>query len=207
MIAAAAESYRPTLFPRRGVTDGEIAADGDQRTWNAVLAQDGERLIGRVALRDSAEIELHSLELERHSLEFWIEHQVAIADQRQCRRCGHLALPPELRERADGHVERALGIVSDLLRRFEHAVEVVTHLHGTPVGRAADAIQLAVGLIIAQLFVELFNACEGGGNGGVIARVNRDARDRTHVWLGGFEARQLLSVFWTRLRRGNTRHN
>src|SRR5439155_628115 len=123
----------PTLFPGRWIAGGHVSAARYQCPRNAAGAQNLERLIQGVALRDGPQIESHVRHAQLGRVTLRIEPELSVADQFLCPgQFGRVResvfstrFPPEAHDRSDGYVERAFGLFRQLLRTFKDKPELV----------------------------------------------------------------------------------
>ena len=148
---------RPERFARRRAQHVLIAARIDE-SRQAVAAQHVRRDFHGKALGDAAQVDLHTWMREADCVMRRVHNQAAVADERSHR--GQLggrrdvrrlvAESPEPDERADRHVERAVAVRADALRRFNHPQQRIADDDRAAGGLAVDVRELAVAPVIAH---------------------------------------------------------
>ena len=100
-------------------------------------------------------------------------------------------LSPEQRDRAERHIEGAIGLFGHLVGGGEHTEEIGAHLHGLAYGRPAEAVHFAVRLVVRKRGVQLGDAVKGGAECLIrlagVRCIQLDADQRAHVGLDGLE--------------------
>ena len=127
--------HAPRIAAGRGVADGDVAGEVDERAGDAPRAQQRKRRIGRHALADTAEVEFQAIHVCGVGACRWVEPHVPRAASRMrrggVRRGRHLSRAPrsapELGQRPHRRIERAVGQRVPAERRLERRTQVRAH--------------------------------------------------------------------------------
>lgn len=173
---------RPRRSTHGRVAHGDVARDRHQRARMPEAGERRDRLLGGEALADAAEIQLDACPRERDGAGRSLQQERVAADPglrgaelvvgRQA--SGPPCLAPQVRKRAGGDVERAVGRDAHLLRLRQHLEEVVAHRDGHA-ARPAEPAELAVLAVVAHRLFKLGESGEGRPGGDARCRLVRRA--------------------------------
>ena len=181
------------------VAEGDVAADGHERTPHACARDGGQCFARRVALADPPHVELHAGDVEGDRAARLVEPHVRVSGPsrrlleglRIRQAPGRARVAPEADDGTLRHIEGALGGRRESRRGLQDGEQVRADRERMADGLARHAAQLALREVVRQDAVQLPDAVEAGterdARGIGIRGVHRDARQRAHVGLDALE--------------------